>query len=584
AKKRYQKFFSTSHPEYVKVQSKLSKTYYMSGDWRHAQIQMEEVLSNYKHFIETYFPALSEREKTKFWNTIKTDYEFYVSLIISNNRNEKYIGELYNNALLTKALLLNASIKIRHRIMGSQDEELIENYMKWVDKKELLTTALSMTNDQLVQSGINTGQLSNELEQLEKELSLSSELFGQEYEKKPITWEDIQKNLQENEYAMEMVRFRVFNHTFTDSIKYALLYVSGEKRSKPQLILLENGKDLEAKYLNFYRNTIKYKIKDTQSYAAFWEPISRAIGSVSTLYLSPDGVYNQINLEAIPLPEDGKYVIDNSNIILLSNTRELLVTARKMTEAASQQMALMFGNPLFYIETTPGIASPGSGHTRETTQVISQLPGTKKEIEEVKDLLSRKGWDINEYTDLEANEEAIKNVFNPKIFHVATHGFFQNERIEANAMDTELHENYLYENPLMKSGLLLAGAGDILNETRFNYNVNNGILTAYEAMNLNLDQTDLVVLSACETGLGEVESGEGVYGLQRAFMVAGAKTIIMSLFKVSDEATQQLMIKFYRKWIETGNKRLAFSEAKKEIRIEYRDPIYWGPFIMIGLE
>ena len=137
---------------------------------------------------------------------------------------------------------------------------------------------------------------------------------------------------------------------------------------------------------------------------------------------------------------------------------------------------------------------------------------------------------------------------------------------------------------MLKSGLLLTGAGDILNETRFNYNVDNGILTAYEAMNLNLDQTDLVVLSACETGLGEVEAGEGVYGLQRAFLVAGAKTIIMSLFKVSDEATQQLMVKFYRKWLETGDKRQAFIDAKKEIRNEYRDPIYWGPFVMIGLD
>ena len=140
------------------------------------------------------------------------------------------------------------------------------------------------------------------------------------------------------------------------------------------------------------------------------------------------------------------------------------------------------------------------------------------------------------------------------------------------------------ENPLLRTGLLLTGAGDLLTKTEYNYNEEDGILTAYEAMNMNLDQTDLVVLSACETGLGETKVGEGVYGLQRAFMVAGAKTLIMSMFKVDDTATQKLMVNFYQKWLATGNKRKSFVEAKKELRNEYSDPIYWGAFIMIGLE
>ena len=583
AQKRFGKFFSDKHPEYVKIQSKLSKAYFMQENYRKSQDQMEEVLANYKDFINNYFPALSEREKAKFWNTIKTDYEFYTTLIINRNRTEKYIGELYNNALLTKALLLNSSIKIRQSIMNSNDDELKKLYSQWIEKKELLTAALSMSNEQLEEAGINTSELTNEVELLEKDLSLKSEFFSQSTNKQEVTWEKVRNSLKENEVAIEMVRFRLFDHNFTDSVMYALLYVTGEKRSKPKMILLEDGHLMEEKYLQYYRNAIRYSIKDRFSYDEFWKPIAEEIGSVSTMYISPDGVYNQINLEAIPVDEN-TYVLDNSNIILVSNTKDLFLNKTKSNLISDQQLAMMVGNPVFYIETSPGIPKPNSGLTRESAEVIQKLPGTKKEIEELNEYLTGKGWNIEEYTEMEASEEAVKKAENPRIFHIATHGFFQADRLEASAMDAELNENYMYENPLLKSGLLLTGAGDILNETKYNYNVDNGILTAYEAMNLNLDQTDLVVLSACETGLGEVEAGEGVYGLQRAFLVAGAKTIIMSLFKVSDEATQQLMVKFYKKWIETGDKRKAFTEAKKEIRNEYRDPIYWGPFIMIGLD
>ncbi len=582
AQKQYDRVFSKSHPEYVKVQSKLSKTYFMQERYKDSQNEMELVLTNYKGFIKEYFPALSEREKAKFWNTIKEDYEFYNTLIISRNRTKRYIGELYNNALLTKALLLNSSIKVRQRIMNSGDEELVNLYTEWIENKELLTAALSMSTQDLADNNINTSALQSSVELLEKNISLKSEIFKESTEGDAITWDLVKDALGENEVALEMVRFRHFDHDFTDKIMYALLYVRGDKRSEPEMILLENGKELESRYLKYYRNTIKFKRKDNYSYEQFWKPIGEGIGVVSALYISPDGVYNQINLEAIPTP-DGKYVLDNSNIILISNTKDLHVNKTKTKGITEKQFAMMFGNPKFYVATEPGKPLPASGLTRSTAEVVTPLPGTKREIDELDDLLDRKGWETETYTEDLAAEAEIKKVTNPRIFHVATHGFFQEEKKVAK-LDQEFNETAAYDNPLLKTGLLLSGAGDILNQTQFNYNVDNGILTAYEAMNLNLDQTDLVVLSACETGLGEIEAGEGVYGLQRAFLVAGARTIIMSLFKVSDEATQQLMLKFYRKWIETGDKRQAFIDAKKEIRNEFRDPIYWGPFVMIGLD
>jgi CHAT domain-containing protein len=455
---------------------------------------------------------------------------------------------------------------MKERILNSQDEDLKASYGEWVQKKELLTNALSMSTQQLAENGIDPTSLGNEVEKLEKQLSEKSELFSQDFENKRITYENVQKSLGKNDVALEMVRYRYYDHVFTDSVIYVALYLRNDN-ARPKAVALPEGHRMETRFFKYYRNCITGKIADQYSYGVFWEPVQSKIGQYSTLFLSPDGVYNQLNLEAIPTP-DGKYVIDNSNIVIVSNTKDLYLRKIKSKTEGSSNTATMFGNPTFYIT-----ASNGN---------IPSLPGTEKEVAQLQVLLNNQGWKTDEYTEASASEEQLKEVDSPKIFHIATHGFYTPD----NTSDNTIGENEAErtENPLLKTGLLLKGAGDLLDKTKYNYNMESGILTAYEAMNLNLDKTDLVVLSACETGLGEISNGEGVYGLQRAFLVAGAKTLIMSMFKVDDAATQKLILNFYRKWLSTGNLRQSFTDAKIELRTEYPDPIYWGAFMMIGLD
>ncbi|HZY78243.1 MAG TPA: CHAT domain-containing tetratricopeptide repeat protein [Cyclobacteriaceae bacterium] len=572
AKDLYERFFNKNHPEYVKLLAKQAKVYYMEKDYKRAKRNIEEALGNYEEFIKRTFPALSEREKAKYWATMKEDFEFYNTLAFSQLEDFRDLsGKVYNYQLLTKALLLNNTIKTRERILNSKDENLISLYNEWLEKKEYLTSVLSMSTQQLTDNGINPAALGTEIESLERQLSEKSELFAQGFESKKITYENVQKSLSKSEIAMEIVRYRNFNHSFTDSVVYVGLYVRNDN-ARPKVITMKEGYRMENRWMKYYRNCITGKIPDQYSYKIFWEPIKNEIGTYTAVYISPDGVYNQINLEAIPTP-DGKYVIDDSNIVIVSNTKDLYIRKQKakLAGGASTNSATMFGNPTYYLSAS-------------AERTIAPLPGTDIEVRGIDEMLKQGGWKTAEYLEAEASEEQVKQVDSPNVLHIATHGFYTPEIDPSEFEKLTESEAQLSENPLLKTGLLLKGAGDVFAETKYNYNLKSGILTASEAMNLNLDKTDLVVLSACETGLGDIHFGEGVMGLQRAFLVAGAKTLIISMFRVDDNATQKLIRTFYSKWLATKNARQSFIDAKKEVRTEFPEPYYWGAFMMIGLD
>ena len=209
------------------------------------------------------------------------------------------------------------------------------------------------------------------------------------------------------------------------------------------------------------------------------------------------------------------------------------------------------------------------------------MPGTGKEVAAIKNILDKSGYSTKLAVGENASEGSFKAIKKKGLVHVATHGFFVADPKKGKTSVFSIPLYNVNENVLLRSGILLAGAGRQESEVNDLDAANNGVLTSYEVMNLDLENTDLVVLSACETGLGDVMSGEGVYGLQRAFIIAGASSVIMSLWKVDDEATQQLMVQFYKNLLLTGDKENAFREAQKQVRTSYNHPYYWGSFVLL---
>ncbi|MBP6591291.1 MAG: CHAT domain-containing protein, partial [Chitinophagaceae bacterium] len=172
----------------------------------------------------------------------------------------------------------------------------------------------------------------------------------------------------------------------------------------------------------------------------------------------------------------------------------------------------------------------------------------------------------------------------PQVLHIATHGFFLKDVKDTMGTVYGIQADIARQHPLLRSGVILAGAAAVARNPNDFTDQDDGILTAYEAAGLDLTGTALVVLSACETGLGELLNGQGVYGLQRAFMQAGAASVIMSLWKVNDESTKELMIGFYREWLlhPEGSKQEALRKAQLRLREQYAHPFFWGPFVLVG--
>lgn len=560
-----EKTLGPNHPDYARSREELAILYWKMQQWEKAYNHYQVVMDKTLDFINTYFPPMSEAEKTKYWDiTFPRFQRFYNFAIEVRDVRPAIVQDVYDYQTATKALLLNATSKVKNAILRSGNQALIKDYLTWLDQKESLARYYSLSKEDIREQKINLDSMEQAANRMEKSLSERSKDFSAGYTTQKVNYKEIRDVLTDQEAVVEIIQVRSYDQDFTADSRYVAL-VLARNMEQPQWVVMENGAQLDTRYAKFYRNAIQQKLADEYSYPQYWAKIEPALAGKKTVYVSADGVYNQINLNTLKTA-GGAYVLSQYDLVMLGNSKDLLgIKSRKA--GAPKKDAFLLGFPDY-------------GGTS-----VAALPGTKVEVEGINKVLKANGYTTRQVLQKEATEAMLKTVKAPALMHIATHGYFlkDSEVKEGAAVGVSL-EN-AQENPLLRSGLLLSGAAQTMTgAASVNLSSNdNGVLTAYEAMNLDLNGTDLIILSACETGLGDVKAGEGVYGLQRAFQVAGANALIMSLWKVDDEATQQLMTHFYNNWVKTGNKQKAFKQAQQQLMTKYKEPYYWGAFVMMGM-
>ena len=350
-------------------------------------------------------------------------------------------------------------------------------------------------------------------------------------------------------------------------------------------------------YIAYYQQEISSQSNSINSnlYNIIWKPIADKIGDAKTIYVSLGGVYNNINLNTIYNPTTGKYLVEEKDIRIVNSARDFILIKEKEKKNYTTNTASLFGFPNFDGNTTVSAdTSDLFASTRDLNSFwldsltrggmkAKPLPATKTEVENISSTLKSKGWQVNSFLADNASETNFKNQQSPRILHVATHGyFFQDIPLEKdNTRFLGMDRQQVVQDPMLRSGLLLTGANKTLKgETSSG---ENGLLSAAEASLLDLRETELVVLSACETGKGEVKNSEGVYGLRKAFSDAGAQNIIMSLWKVDDKVTQEFMSRLYEIWLNDKTSiRETFNKTQLEIKAKYPQPYYWGAFILLN--
>nr|WP_315215256.1 CHAT domain-containing protein [uncultured Flavobacterium sp.] len=554
-----------------------------SGEFVASRNLLVKQLKNLISDNNQYFHLLSDYEKEILQKNFSDQFEFLNTHLLSNDAD--FLKEYINFRFYSKSLLFSNSFKV-----DDLDDKNKDLYSELKNNIVLINKA----NESKVADMRETEGLKIRNREIEKFLSAKNTSLS------VPTLNDLTSKLKVNDAYVEIIRINKQSRSttkkgidivnqFTDSISYCAIII--KKNSTPKFILIDGNNQLEKRFVSNFKTKIQNKQEDIESYHLLFDKIDNELKDVKKIYLVTDGVYNSINIESIYNPNRKQYLIDYLKIQPIQNVRAI-TDDKKDFKVGMNTKTILFGNPDFDLFITDakidnfsldrGLDNTVIDEIKSSVK-IGRLNGTQKEIETLDAILKNSKSTVELFSKANATEDNLKKIQSPDILHIATHGYFlSNDDTSKTKQSIANIVNDNYKNDFyLKSGLLLAGAQNTLNGKQPE-NSNNGILTAEEAKNLNLKDTELVVLSACETGLGDNLVGEGVIGLQRAFMIAGAKSVIMSLWSVSDEKTQELMTLFYTCWIKKNmSKEESLYQAKLEMKKLYPQPYYWAGFVLL---
>lgn len=607
--------FSVSHPEYTTTLGHLSNFYLVKRDYKKALEVLMDLAKNLIHQLYSYYPSLNEAERLKFLKNLnQTVHQFYSSAIQLLPNMPELSNEIANINLAIKGLALEGSIATRASLLTAGDSLLRNQYYNWLGVRRQLAQAAVMPKLERDMLGINLKDLDQRALGLEKQLSAASGALSNQFKlrRQQLTVDSIRERLKAGEVAIDFIHFNYHNgKDWEDSILYYAMVIQKGKKTT-QMISLSNHKELQAILnINITKNSQSYinsSLTNKELYELIWKPLEPELTRVKRIYISPTGLLHQIAFAALR-DKNGKFLLDSYEVVQYGSFRDFVYPTN--TQNIRKDIVLV-GGAKFSVDSAKLVNLVKK--IKDSTQVLTTydlyayantalplsralannfsrgnlffnyLVGTKEEVETIDVLFNQKNWQTHKYVGEEALEDKVKlhsRKAAPYILHIATHGYFFRPLTPSPVGSKEFYKQIIYaQNPLMRSGLILTGANRVWQGKRPIEGLDDGVLTAYEISNLDLYKTDLVVLSSCETGLGDVYDSEGIFGLQRALKSAGVRQMLVTLWRIPDKETAELMGVFYEHYLQTGSAKQALKLAQKEMQEKY-SPFYWAGFVLI---